>query len=219
MRESTRTTSETELAAYFFVAGIGLLLSVGSNLLFLIVMGGAARNLVAHILWDEPVSVRSTYRNVRARFWALLMATLLATIIAMVSAGIAFTAWMMVFWLAAMLIALAAIYTPAWLAAALGVIFTVASAIGGLWLFFFLVGRVAYVPQVLLVEGKGIVASLNRSAALAQGNAKRLAALAFSSLFATYAALALLAVPLGLVRLRQRHRFASLHGRKSPAVV
>ncbi|MEJ7617151.1 MAG: hypothetical protein WKF30_09380 [Pyrinomonadaceae bacterium] len=197
VRESTRTTSDTELAAYFFVAGIGLLLSIGSNLLFLIVMGGAARNLVAHLLWAEPVSVRSTYRNVRARFWALLAATVLATIFAAVSAGVALVAWIMVFWVAAMIVGLAAIYTPAWLAAMLGVTITIASVLGGLWLFFFLVGRVAYVPQVLLVEGKGVMASLSRSAALAQGNARRLAALAFFSLFATYAALALLAVPLG----------------------
>lgn len=196
-REARQATGEAAVVAYIVVAGAGLLLIVGSNLLFLIVMGGAARNLVAHLLWAEPVSVRATYRNVRARFWGLLGATLLMALFTLLAAAIALAAWSMAFWIAAMVIGLIGVYIAVWLAALLGIITTIASIIGGLWVFFFLVGRVAYVPQVLLVEGKGIVASLGRSVVLAQGNAQRLAALTFFSVFATYAALALLAVPLG----------------------
>lgn len=197
VREIQRTANESALAAYFMMAAVGLTLSLGSNLLFLIVMGGAARNLVAHLLWDEPVSVRATYRNVRARFWSLVGATLLVALAALMALMVTTFSWMLAFWVAAIVVGLIAIVGPVWLTALLGVAAAVASVIAALWLFFWLIGRVAYVPQVLLVEGKGVFESLNRSASLASGNARRLAALTLFSVFATYAALALFAVPLG----------------------
>jgi hypothetical protein len=65
------------------------------------------------------------------------------------------------------------------------------------WLFFLLASRFAYVPQVMLVEGRGVFSAIGRSASLASGNVKRLVALFFFTLLATYSALALLYVPLG----------------------
>jgi hypothetical protein len=55
--------------------------------------------------------------------------------------------------------------------------------------FFFMAGKVAYVPQVLLVEGKGVFESVSRSFSLATGNTRRLMAIAFFIFFATYSAL------------------------------
>ena len=66
-----------------------------------------------------------------------------------------------------------------------------------LWAFFFIVGRVAYVPQVLLVEGKGVFESFSRSFSLARGNVRRLIAMAVFTTFATYSALMILLIPLG----------------------
>lgn len=198
VRHVQKTTSGNSLAFYFALAATGALLIVGSNLLYLIVMGGAARNLVAHILSNEPVSMRATYRNVRARFWSLLGATVLVALAVAFAAIVAFFAWMMAFWVVALVTGLLTLIAPIWLAALVGVTMSVAVTLGALWLFFWLAGRVAYVPQALLVEGKGVFASINRSAQLAHhSNARRLAALVFFSLFAAYAALALLAVPLG----------------------
>jgi hypothetical protein len=64
------------------------------------------------------------------------------------------------------------------------------------WLFFLLASRFAYVPQVMLVEGLSVFSAIGRSASLASGNVKRLVALFFFTLFATYSALALFYVPL-----------------------
>src|SRR6185436_7960098 len=66
-----------------------------------------------------------------------------------------------------------------------------------LWLFFFMAGKVAYIPQVLLVEGKGVFESLSRSFSLARGNVRRLMAMTLFITFATYSALMILVVPLG----------------------
>ena len=50
------------------------LIQVGLNV---IVIGGASRNLITHLFWNEPFSARNAYRNVRARFGSLLGAAIL----------------------------------------------------------------------------------------------------------------------------------------------
>jgi hypothetical protein len=82
------------------------------------------------------------------------------------------------------------------LALLVGVVLGSATVIGTFWLFFLIASRFAYVPQVILVEGQGIGASISRSASLAGGNVKRLAALFIFSTVAIYSALAILYVPL-----------------------
>lgn len=189
------TGSEASLALYILMLIVGLLLWLCGVLLNVIVMGGAARNLVTHLLWDEPVSARATYRNARARFWGLLGSTLIVGIIC-------FIAFLIIFYALAMIISLVAIgvfmlQLPSWLTSILFFISIMTVMLGAAWLFFLIAGRFAYVPQVMLVEGKGVFEAIWRSASLASGNVKRLMAMVFFSSFATYSALMILLVPLG----------------------
>ncbi len=165
------------------------------NFFFLLVMGGASRTLVLHLLWGEPVAARSIYRAVRSRFWGLVGALMLILLLA----GLVLMPIMFV-WL--MLVALgvggaiAATGGGAFgtvVAAVLFVAFTVAA----LFAYFFVMGRVAYVPQVMLVEGRSVGDAFSRSIALARGNVRRLTAMFLFTSFATYAVLMLLVVPLG----------------------
>jgi len=87
-------------------------------------------------------------------------------------------------------------WAPLWFSVLIGGIGMLGGTVVALWLFFFMVGKVAYVPQVLLVEGKGVFASLNRSFALAKGNVRRLMAMVLFIVFATYSALMVLIIPL-----------------------
>jgi hypothetical protein len=82
------------------------------------------------------------------------------------------------------------------LAFILGLAIGIAAAWGTLWLFFLVASRVAYVPQVMLVEGLGVFSSIARSAGLAGGSVRRLMALFLFTTVAAYSALALLFVPL-----------------------
>src|SRR5256885_12186416 len=74
---------------------------------------------------------------------------------------------------------------------------TFASITLALILFFLLAGRMAYVPQAMLVEGRSVFSAIGRSFSLASGNVKRLMAMALFTFFATYSALMLLMIPLG----------------------
>ncbi|HSS22656.1 MAG TPA: hypothetical protein VLL54_21470 [Pyrinomonadaceae bacterium] len=182
---------------YLLLLAVGLCLLVTGHIFSFLVMGGASRNLVTHLLWNEPVSARSTYAAVRSRFWSLLGATVLVVMWLGVAAMVGiFGAYIIIALLSLSIFFLAQI-APAWFAAIAGVIgFLVGSAVF-LWLFFFMAGKVAYVPQVLLVEGKGIADSIGRSFSLARGNVRRLMAMTFFITFATYSALMILVVPLG----------------------
>jgi hypothetical protein len=86
---------------------------------------------------------------------------------------------------------------PVWLSVIVGVAGGMVVTAVSLWLFFFMAGKVAYVPQVLLVEGKRVFDSVSRSFSLAKGNVRRLMAMTFFITFATYSALMILVVPLG----------------------
>ena len=62
------TYSDINMALYVLIWLAGVLIIICGSLLSIIVMGGATRTLVAHLLWHEPVTVRATYRAVKSRF-------------------------------------------------------------------------------------------------------------------------------------------------------
>jgi len=191
------TSDSNDLFLYIFLLILAGGIMVTGYLFTLVVMGGATRTLVAHLLRNDAVTARATYSAVKSRFWGLLGASLIVFGWIFASFIAAFVGWEMsifIFILGSMALSSVA---PAWLATIIGAVgFLVATALA-LWVFFFIVGRVAYVPQVMLVEGKGVFESLSRSFALARGNVRRLMAMALFTTFATYSALMILLIPLG----------------------
>jgi hypothetical protein len=161
----------------------------------LIVMGGASKNFVRHLLFGEAITFRETYRNTWNRLGGLFLASTIITII-LGSIGIG------IFYLAALLVGLA-LLAVMWAIGAVPVLaFLVSLAVSiamvgaALWAFCFVASRLAYVPQVMLVEGQGVFSAIGRSASLATGSVRRLAALFVFTTVAAYSALALLYVPL-----------------------
>lgn len=196
-RKLFSTPSGTELAAYLLLGAAGGILWIGGHLFSLIVMGGASRNLVRHLLWNEPVLARTTYAAVRSRFWSLFGASIIVMLWLGLASGVAFFGWYMVVLIVMLGAFFIAQWAPVWFTAIAGVLGFLAASAVALWLFFFLVGRIAYVPQVMLVEGKPVFESVSRSFALARGNVRRLMAMTLFIVFATYSALMILVIPLG----------------------
>ncbi len=197
IREVGSAPTTAGVIFYGFLIFAAVVVVVAGHIFGLIVMGGASRNLVTHLLWGEPVLVRTTYAAVRSRFWALLGATCMVVMwlgIAMMVAW--FGAYIIILIITFLIIFLAQLL-PVWLTVVIGVIGGIAATTIFLWLFFFMAGKVAYVPQVMLVEGKRVFESIARSFSLAKGNVRRLMAMTFFITFATYSALMLLVIPLG----------------------
>ncbi len=191
------TPSSARLLLYLLaLLGGGTVIAAGS-LFSLIVMGGATRNLVAHLLWDEPVSFRATYRAVKSRFWGLLGASALVAVWLGFCAWLAVTGFYLVFIVLVLLGVALAQVMPSWVIAIVSIIGSIAGIVLGLILFFLLAGRMAYVPQAMLVEGRTVGSAIGRSFSLASGNVRRLMAMTLFTFFATYSALFLLIIPLG----------------------
>jgi len=195
-RELSSTSSELRLAMYVFVFFGGLVVAFCGSLFSLIVMGGATRNLVAHLVWNEPVTARTTYRAVKERFWGLLGASILVALWLAFAAIIAAMGYGFLSFIMVMAVAVGASISP-WITTVVVGLGTVAAITLALILFFLLAGRMAYVPQAMLVEGRSVFSAIGRSFALASGNVKRLMAMALFTFFATYSALMLLMIPLG----------------------
>src|SRR4030095_701123 len=196
-REVFRTPDNLTFALYIFLIIFSLVVIVGVHIFNLIVMGGATRNLVAHLLKNEPVSVRATYSAVRTRFWGLLGASLLIVLWTGVSVIVAFVGWYFIFMCFAIVTMGLVQIGPTWLITVVVVLGTIVATAVALWLFFLMIARVAYVPQVMLVEGRAVFESIGRSFTLARGNVRRLMGMTLFVTFATYAALWILVVPLG----------------------
>lgn len=190
-------TAETgDFFIYVLLCFMSVVLMLGGYLSILVVMGGATRTLVAHLLRNDPVTAQATYKAVRSRFWGLLVASLIVLVWIFASFLAATSGGQMaglIFLVASMALANFSI----WLAVIVGVIGTLIATGFTLWLFFFIVGRVAYVPQVMLVEGKGVIEALGRSISLARGNVRRLMAMTLFTTFATISALMILSLAIG----------------------
>ena len=197
-RQITTVTVPEDLFFYFLLllASIGIMLT--GYLSTLLVMGGATRTLVAHLLRNDPVTAGATYRAVKSRFWGLFGASIIVFIWIVASFVAASSAWQMVFFIVVIICVPLANIVPMWIPILFGTVGLLAATVFGTWLFFFIVGRVAYVPQVMLVEGKGVFAAVGRSISLARGNVARLTAMTLFTTFATQSALMILVAPLSL---------------------
>jgi hypothetical protein len=193
------TTSDARLLLYGGMALAGLFIRLVGLLALLIVLGGASRNLVMHLLWGEPVTARLVYRSVRARFWGLLGAALSMCFYLLVMLGLVVIGA----YVALLVIALAGFLlgptTSPWVMVSLVLGVLLVCLLGGTWLFFLTGARAAYVPQVMMVEGRDVFDAIRRSAALARGNVRRLMAMALFTLVAGAAVLLLFLYPLWLV--------------------
>jgi len=180
---------------YLFLWSGNLFIWLAETVAALVVMGGASRSFVRYLLFGEPITFKEIYRNTWKRLAGLISASLIITILLGFAGLIILYSGLLI----GVLVVMAAIYVfsfSPFIAFIISLALSLAAVFGTLWLFFLLASRFAYVPQVMLVEGLGVFAAIGRSASLASGNVKRLAALFIFTTVAAYSALLLLYVPL-----------------------
>ena len=193
----TYETGDLLLNALLLVAA-SIVMVIG-YLFMLVVMGGATRTLVAHLLRNEPVTARATYNAVRARFWGLVGAALVMLFWIFAAVFVSSSGGQMIAFLTFIIVGGLSLIAPGWLSGIVMLIGMLLMAAVSLWLFFVIVGRIVYVPQVMLVEGKGVFDAVGRSFTLASGNVRRLMAMTLFTTFGIMSAMLLLFVIIGFV--------------------
>ncbi|MBS1787270.1 MAG: zinc ribbon domain-containing protein [Acidobacteria bacterium] len=162
---------------------------------FYAVLGGASRSLVDHFFEGKTIRAMDVYRVVRERFWSLVGALLVIGLLLMGATAI-------IYFLAAISLMIgfagAAILAdaPIWLKTIFSIGFVLVIAVSAFMIFLLIYSRVVYVPQVMMVEGKGVFNSISRSFSLAGGELWRIAALLLFWVYVAWSVWVLLFVPL-----------------------
>ena len=199
IRQVFRTFDTGDLLWNILLLIVALFIMLAGYLFMLVVMGGATRTLVAHLLRNDPVTASATYNAVRARFWGLLVASMIMLLWISISFLVCSYAGQIVISLIVFGAFFLSLVVPAWLAIIVGVLAGLVVAALATTVFFIAVARVAYVPQVMLVEGKGVLEAVGRSFSLARGNVRRLMAMTLFTTFGIMSAMLLLFVIIGFV--------------------
>ena len=76
-RQLVLTSFTVDVVWNLFLLAVSGFVIVTGYLFTMVVMGGATRTLVAHLLRNDPVTARATYSAVKARFWGLVGASLI----------------------------------------------------------------------------------------------------------------------------------------------
>src|ERR1044072_5543105 len=112
----------SELFLNIFLLLASFVIMTAGYLFILVVMGGASRTLVAHLLRNDPVTARSTYAAVKARFWGLVGASLIMLVWISVAFSVVAYGTQIISFLIIFGTTLLALVAPEWLAIILSVI-------------------------------------------------------------------------------------------------
>ncbi|MCI0660853.1 MAG: hypothetical protein L0220_07240, partial [Acidobacteria bacterium] len=181
-----------------------VLLIIGGSLLYVIgqaafyaVLGGASRSLVYHFFDGTPLRARDVYRAVRERLWSLIGATFMVALLVIVFGMVMIFIVTILISIYGVLAATVGGSLPYWAQMIanfiFGILLIVVAAIASLMVY----SRVVYVPQVLMVEGKGVSSSISRSFNLARGEVFRIGAIILFWFYVAMSLWLLLMVPLG----------------------
>jgi len=199
------------LTSLLIIGGAGLYL-VGKAV-FYAVLGGASRSFFHYLLGqdkrggaaapaldplpdDRPFRVGEVYRAVRKRFGAMVGAMLLLLLIGLCAAvGLYLLfSFAVVLYLAFHVSIVSS--QPISVQVISGGLFGLLILIGLSWSALQIYRRIIYVPQVLLVEGRGISGSIHRSFSLASGQVRQTGALILFWFYAAWSIWLLLVLPL-----------------------
>ena len=177
------------------IIGGGLLWVIGKAA-FYAVLGGSSRSLVAHFFEGKPILARDVYRSVRERVWSLIGATL---IIGLMMMGVMMIAYFFITIIAMIFTLMLATIMPGWMQFIVTVIMVIITAITLMLAGLLVYSRIVYVPQILMVEDKGVFNSIGRSFSLAGGQIRRLSALFIFWIYVGWSVLVMLFLPLGYI--------------------
>jgi len=185
---------DARLLATGLMITAGILLIIIGKASFYAVLGGASRSLVHHFFDGTPLRARDVYQAVRERLWTIIGATIILGVLVSLIAGVII---FIVGFLYALFTALMFMILPYWLQPVSHLIYGTLSVAVVIILSLLCYSRMVYVPQVLMVEGKSISASIGRSFSLAGGAVKRIAVIILFWFYVAWSLWLLLMIPPG----------------------
>ncbi|HKQ72587.1 MAG TPA: hypothetical protein VJ810_02590 [Blastocatellia bacterium] len=193
---ATLSKGDARIVFAFLMIASGFLFWVIGKVAFYAVLGGSSRSLVAHFFESKPILARDVYRAVRDRIWSIIGATL---IIGFMMAIVMLIAYFIIAIIVVIIALMITTIMPGWIQTVFTVIVTVIAVALFLTAALLVYSRIVYVPQILMVEDKGVFNSIGRSFSLAGGQIRRLAALVLFWIYVSWSVVVLLFLPLGYI--------------------
>ena len=157
---------------------------------------GLARVVGDNLMLGEAITFRRCFSAARQRLGDILLLALLMFGVLFLIGAVASVIFFAVFMIVAILVGVTATAgMPPWLGVALLIIFSLLAMAAGVALFLIVAARVAFLPQVLMIEGTSAGTSLGRSISLGQGNWYRVGAILLFTYFVSLSMLAALTLP------------------------
>src|SRR5262249_18090360 len=123
---------------------------------FYAVLGGSSRSLVAHFFEGKPILARNVYRAVRERIWSLIGAPLMVGLMMLGVLIIAYFFIIIIVMIFALVAATIVSEMPGWMQTIFTVIVAVITGTLLILAALLVYSRIVYVPQILMVEDKGV---------------------------------------------------------------
>lgn len=187
---------DTQMVVSGVLVAIGIIVYLIGKTAFFVVLGGTSLALVNHFLDGSPLRAREVFRTVRQRLWSLIGATLLVFLLLVALFSLVYVIVVLVVVIYGFSVIWLIQGLPPWMQITLHLIFGVVFAVLLVVLLLTIYARVIYVPQALMVEGKGVFSALSRSFTLAGGNLRRIAAIILFWFYVASSVYLLLLIPL-----------------------
>lgn len=178
------------------IAG-GLILYITGKIVFLAFLGGTSRALVGHFAFGTTLRAREVFQAVRMRWWHLVGATFAVFFLLVGVFMIVYTIFSFALVLYLALTAYLLSNLPSWLQIVQHTIFGLATLLGLLMIGLLVYSRIIFVPQALMVEGKGVFSAIARSILLAGGDIRKIGSILLFQVYIAWSLLVLLVIPLG----------------------
>lgn len=197
LRNFSLERGDTRAIVTTSLIGCGLTLYLAGKVVFLAFLGGTSRALVSHFAFGTTLRAREVFQAVRTRWWPLVGATLA---IFFLLVGVFMIVYMVVSFAGAAYLALTVTVLsnlPSWMQIVQHTIFGLITLLGLLLTGLLVYSRIIFVPQALMVEGKGVFNAIARSILLAGGDIRKIGSILLFQVYVAWSLLVLLVIPLG----------------------
>ena len=165
----------------------------------LLTVCGLSRVVGDNLMLGEPITFRRCFAAVRGKVGSVIV---LGLLLIALTVGLYFVAFLMLFALilAISLVAglIVAMHLPQWAIVIMIVLVVLVALAVVLFVFSFILARVVFMPQVLMIEGETVGSALGRAFALGKGNWNRVLAIILFTYFITASLLGAMSIVTGV---------------------
>jgi hypothetical protein len=194
---ATTDTDNPEISPVsFLMIAIGGILYPVWLFVLLLTISGMSRVIGDHIMLNEPITFKKCFGATRKRMGDIFLMGLLGLVIMFVVTFVIYFLMIIIAFLVIMLAAVtASAQLPPWLVGTVIGIVTLVAIGAAIFLVLFMISRIVFLPQIVMIEGQTAGNALSRAMELGKGNWFRIGGIVLFTYFVSLSVLSALTLP------------------------